>query len=440
MAEIIPFRSIHCNTELVPLEKMIAPPYDVLSDTDRKQLQERNPYNIVRLILSEERPDDTPGSDKYSRAAEFLEQALTSGSYIQDDVPSVYEYVQQFPHPLNQHQTVERTTLLTALTLEPYSKGVVLPHEETLSKAKADRLNLMRATGANPEPIYGLYEDAENYVVNLLRTSRGSSKPILDAEYTGPGALHPEKHTVYQHSDPEVISKIKAFFEPLRIWIADGHHRYETALNYQREQREVLGNDIPVKPFDSILIGLSAFEDTGIVVLPTHRLVNEIDTELLLSLEDRLSPYFDIAAIPASEAANWIAQQSHGVKRFVVGLKDRTLALTLKGSSIPKDVECGEHCEAWRALDVSILQVLVLDMGLGIRWNDLASTNAIAYTRDASEALAKAASGECQVACLLQDPSVTDLLDVAVAGDKMPQKSTFFYPKLYSGLVIRSLK
>jgi uncharacterized protein (DUF1015 family) len=440
MAQIAPFAAIHYDPDRVPLDQVIAPPYDVLSPAQQDALYALSPDNIVRLMLNKETPQDDDQNNRYTRATAFLHDALNRGVLVQDTTPALYEYIQRFEHPLHPQQIVERRTLFVALKLEPYANGVVLPHEETHPKAKADRLLLMRATHANPEPIYGLYADPQHVVGTRLQQSRGDSEPLLKATFPGKSGLDTEQHLIYRHADPAVLHDLEAFFASQRVWIADGHHRYETALNYQKEQQDTAAAN-PLA--DYILIGLSAFEDPGMVVLPTHRLVKNLSTTRLEDLPLQLQRYFHVHMLGIAEARAWIAEQVEGEKRFAIVLSGKAYALTLRDMAQAEAAmeQAGQaHSDAWRRLDVTLLQTLVLDRSLGISWQDLAHTPDVAYTRDEEEAVQKVQSGEYQLSCLLQNPTVTEVRDVASEGDKMPQKSTFFYPKLYSGLIIRSLK
>ncbi len=438
MATITPFQGVYFDSNAVSLADVITPPYDVLSPAQQEAYYAQNPENIVRLILNKDQPDDCDSNNRYTRAADFLKNALSSGKLVQDTEPAYYEYIQKFEHPLDSNQIVERKTLFVALKLAPYSEGVVLPHEETHPKAKADRLLLMRATHSNPEPIYGLYEDPEMEVAKALDESASGSEPLLAATFAGKSGPDAEQHLIYRHSSPELISKLNAFFEPRRVWIADGHHRYETALNYQAETTAA-GKNSP-KPEDYLLIGLSAFEDPGLVVLPTHRLVKNISISRFDDLLMQLKRYFAVQKLPIDEARSWIKTEVQGEKRIVIIKKGACYALTLKDLSQAAYAMPGAHCSAWKRLDVTILQTLVLDRSLGISWTELAHTHDVAYTRDEQEAVDRVLSGEFQIACLLQNPAVDEVRDVASAGDKMPQKSTFFYPKLWSGLIIRMLE
>lgn len=439
MAQIAPFPGIHYAPMRVPIPDVIAPPYDVLSPDDQAALYARSPENIVRLILNREEPGDDASSNRYSRAAAFLQDALARGILVQDETPGIYEYVQRFAHPLDPGRRMERNSLFVALKLEPYAQGVVLPHEETHPKAKADRLELMRTTQTNPEPIYGLYEDLDLTVTTSLRSSRDQADPLLQAEVQGLHAPHGEEHILYRHKDPVLVADLQAFFQPRRIWIADGHHRYETALNYQRERRAADSDPPGLQPYDSLLIGLSAFEDPGLVVLPTHRLVRNVTRERLEAFSLQLERYFYVQKMQTPSARLWLKQQVPDEKRLVIVARRNAYALTLRDPNLVDAALDYRHSPAWRHLDVTILQALVLDRTLGISWSELAHTPDVAYTRDVEEAIQKVETGEYQLACLLQNPTVAEVHDVAAAGDKMPQKSTYFYPKLWSGLILRSL-
>jgi uncharacterized protein (DUF1015 family) len=438
MAQIVPFAGIHFDPTRVPLEDVIAPPYDVLSPEQQDGLYAQHPANIVRLMLNKEQADDDGIHNRYTRASKFLKACLAEGILVRDETPALYEYIQIFEHPLHTERKVERRTLFVALKLEPYTNGVVLPHEETHPKAKADRLSLMRATHSNPEPIYGLYEDPTLTIAKSLDAVR-PTEPLLRAILPGKTGPDAEQHLLYRYTDPGLLADIEAFFASRRVWIADGHHRYETGLNYRSEVR---GGDEagPSCPADYLLIGLSAFEDPGLVVLPTHRLVKNIPQERLEQLALQLDRYFTVRTLPLAAAREWIKEEVPGEKRFVVLTQRDYYALTLRDIAQAEAAMQQGHCAAWQHLDVTILQALVLDRTLGISWQALAHTPDVAYTRDEEDAVQKVRSGEFQLACLLQNPTVTEVRDVAAAGDKMPQKSTFFYPKLWSGLVLRSLE
>lgn len=435
MAEVVPFKAVHYDPSRVRTNRVIAPPYDVIDPALQQWLYEEDPHNIVRLILNRPEPGDDGPAARYARAADFLRQTLADGVLVEDAEPALYQSVQRFAHPMAAERIVERAALFVALRLVPYDQGVVLPHEETHSRAKADRLDLMRSTTANPEPIYGLYEDREHTLAHLLQQARELSQPMLEATGTADG-----DHLLYRVADPETIRFAASFLAERRVWIADGHHRYETALTYGAERRQLSARAAGAQPYDYILIGLSAFEDPGLVVLPTHRLVNGVLRERLEMLVPLLRRHFHVERLAADSMQAWLSSGDQGATRLVVVTAGDTLGLTLRDPGIMASAVSGTHGAAWMRLDVTVLQALVLDRTLGISWQELATTPNVAYTRDAAEAVEKVHSGEFQLACLLREPSVNEVRDVAAAGDKMPQKSTFFYPKLWSGIVLRLLR
>jgi uncharacterized protein (DUF1015 family) len=430
MAEIIPFRAIHyAAAQVGSLDSVTAPPYDVLSPEAQNALYDASPFNIVRIMLNRVEANDTPDNNPYTRAAGLLREWLAKGVLTEDDQPALYLYEQEFTSPLDGSR-LTRTALFCALHLEPYAAGIVLPHEETRTKAKEDRLNLLRATHANTEPIFGLYEDPDAFVRRTLDGAAAADFAVT---------VHGDHHRVRRITEGENITAIQAFLHDRRVWIADGHHRYETSLAYRDERRQAAGDPASPQPYDYILIALVSFNDPGIVVLPTHRLVRGIAPGRLEQLTEQLKRFFTLESVPLEELpARMLADVTQGVHRFGMVTAGEATVLTLRDES-PMEQAGEGHCDAWKRLDVSILQTLVLERSLGIPPASLAATPDVAYTRETAEALRRVQSGEFQIAFLLNLPTADEVRLVAAAGDKMPAKSTFFYPKLWSGLVLRSL-
>src|SRR5579862_7735040 len=230
MAEVAPFRAIRYNTAKVDgLEHVIGPPYDVIGPAEQDALYRISPFNFVRIMLNRSEPGDREGADAYSRAAGFLDQWLAEGVLIEDSAPAYYVYRQEFTNPAN-GKRYTRTALSVAIKLEPYSAGVVLPHEETRSRAKEDRLRLMRATASNPEPIFGLYDDPGRELSALIDAAIAGSEPLMAATVDG------DRHEVCRMDEPATVSAIGELMADKRVWIADGHHRYETGLTYRDER------------------------------------------------------------------------------------------------------------------------------------------------------------------------------------------------------------
>lgn len=434
MAEIVPFKGVHYDTDKVSLDSVVGPPYDVIDGDQQAGLYAASPYNFVRIMLNRAEPGDGEASNPYTRAGACLRDWLASGVLVEDATPALYPYQQEFTNPSDGGRYT-RNGLYCAIKLDTYDAGVVLPHEETRTKAKVDRLKLMRAASANPEPIFGLYEDEQGELASLYRRIT-QNVAILVAHDGG------DSHRVWRVSDPAAIEEAQQFLGPRRVWIADGHHRYETGLVYRDERRKAdptipLRHDPTTHPYDYLLIVLTSFTDPGMVVLPTHRLVKNVPGSRLAELYLQLDRYFEIEPVHSTSLAQKMAgNPAAGIHRFGLYMRDKAWVLTLRDPSM-MDTAVEGHADCWKHLDVSILQALVLERSLGIPATSLATTPDIGYTRDRDDACDKVNSGDYQIALLLNLPSAEEVRQVAAAGDKMPPKSTFFYPKLWSGLLMR---
>jgi uncharacterized protein (DUF1015 family) len=414
MAQISPFSGIRYNPQTVPdLSAVVAPPYDVLSKDEVAALHARDPYNITHLT----RPST------YAHAAKLWDEWRGQGILAQDR-SSMYLYRQEFIDPETGRKMPARTGLICALQLEDYESGGVLPHENTIAAHRADRLELMRTTHANTESIYGLYSDDSGVAVRTLKEMETEAPVVTTvADYMG------SSHTLQQISDPGVTTTLQKAIGGHSILIADGHHRYETALAYRRERPDEPGSG-------AILITLTAFQDEGLLVLPTHRLVRGVDEATIASLPKALAHAgFEVTTI--APHADPLPPGTLGFDMLLAG--GHFYRALLPSDVKPSERISGEQSAAWKTLDVTVLHKLVLEDLVGIPMASLAGTDQVRYTRDAAEARAKVASGEFQAAFLLSRPTLQAIRAVSATGDRMPQKSTFFYPKLLSGLVMRSL-
>ena len=429
MAQFLPFRGLRYDASKVNLPAVICPPYDVIKGDARDALIERDPHNIVAVELAA-RYGDAASPQQYAASAALLEQWQSEGILKRDD-SSFYLYEQEFPVP-GTAQTVKRRGVLGALTLEEFGKGVQ-PHEHTLSGPKADRLNLLRATKTNTSPIFGLFADDDAWV-SLLLDSVAVTKP--HAEATDAQGI---AHRLWQITDDETVNGIVAGFENESILIADGHHRYETALNYLNEQREQSDHWTGAEGANSVMMLCVSMADPGLIVLPTHRLVKNVDPDLVAALPQKLAQYFEVQQLNGGAQAFAGALGSEdGPAKIGLHLVGQSYLLTLR----PHDAQSAMDAEksaAYNALDVSVLHHLILDGELGIGADKLAAGGHVAYTIHASEAIEKVENGGAQAAFLLRPTPATQVAQVANAGDKMPQKSTYFYPKLMTGLVLRPL-
>jgi uncharacterized protein (DUF1015 family) len=415
MADISAFRGIRYNTQKAgQLENLVAPPYDVLSERDVADLHSRSAYNVAHLT----RP---LGDDKYEAAARNWTDWRSAGILPEEDLPCLYVYQQRFADPETGLLQPRRMGLVCLLRLEDYSTGTVLPHEETISAHKEDRLRLITATRANFESIYGMYSDPDREIESLI-TEIADREPV----YEEINEVFGGSHKLERISDESLIETLRALFSTKTVMIADGHHRYETSLNYANAVQD----DHEAR---YILITLTALEDEGLLVLPTHRLLNGFDPAIVNALPATLAS----AGFVVTQCA-WDHAPSPGE---LVLLLDNKSAFSVKLASKvdPADLIDANKSAAWKRLPVTILHKLIIEPYLGVRLRDLATTKLIGYTRDALEARKLVQSRQAQAAFLLPRPAVQDVMNVSAAGDKMPQKSTFFYPKLLSGLIMRDL-
>jgi uncharacterized protein (DUF1015 family) len=436
MAEFVPFPGLRYNPEKVNLSDVLCPPYDVIKGAMRDDLAARSPYNIVQVELATYYGQDaTP--EQYAQCATLLEQWKSEGVLQQDDA-AFYLYEQEFAVP-GASATKKRRGVLGALRLEEFGEGVQ-PHEHTLSGPKADRLNLLRALRTNTSPIFGLYADNDGWAARLLEDV-AFSRPTVEAT-DADGIVH----RLWKITDDETVNAIDAALDDEPILIADGHHRYETALNFRNESRaqvEASGqtwNESADENF--VMMMCVATSDEGLIVLPTHRLVKAPGkTENLL---EALAKYFEVQEIANANAGHVLefleGENAATVGRLGLHLKGHSYGLQLKLGSTYREAMDSTKSDAYNDLDVSVLHTLILERELGIGPSELAAGGHVSYTIDAGEAIQKVDAGEYDAAFILRSTPVQQVQAVAAAGDKMPQKSTYFYPKLTTGLVLRPVK
>ncbi|KJS15889.1 MAG: hypothetical protein VR69_11525 [Peptococcaceae bacterium BRH_c4b] len=449
MAYISPLRGLRYNTALVPdLAEVITPPYDVIDAEEQDRYYRRHPYNIIRLEYGKTYPGDDDQSNRYSRAAVDFALWQEKGILAIEDKPAVYIYKQQFTAG---GETKTRLGIMAGVKIEPYEKGVVLPHEETLPKHKADRLSLMQACGANFSPIFGLYSDPDKLVEKITAESLdGEPDNCFKAE-------DGQQHMIWAIKDNNLIAQIQQALKEKIIFIADGHHRYETALNYRNIMR---GRDCDAKdglqPYDFVMMTLVNLYDPGLVVFPTHRLVKNLPDQVANELVFRLQNNFEIEPFPIRPGyGNFKDFMDTLAARGFLNISESTAShnhafglytgngsgyiLTIRRDTnidkfMPKD-----RSRAWRGLDVSVLHTLIMEEYLGIGGEQRASESNLTYTREEENAMKKVDSGEYQMVFFLNPTLVEEVTEVAANGEKMPQKSTFFYPKLPTGILIAKL-
>ena len=431
MAEVLPLRGVRYDTTVSgPLEQLVSPPYDVIDGAMRATLAARSPYSFVELDLPE-----SGSEDRYAHAAALYRSWLATGVMKQDEAPSFYIYWQRFAGP-DGHEVL-RKGFLGLTRLHEYADKVVLPHERTLSGPKADRLALMVATQAQLSQIFLLYSDPAGVVDGALAAATAAA-PLLDTR-TEDG-VH---HQVWAVSDRAAIATVQARVSGERLLIADGHHRYETALGYARDQG-ALGTDAPAA---FTLAFFANADDPGLVVLPTHRGLHDVAGFDAAAWLARTAELFDLSAIDATTAPSaWLAalrRAGESGPSFVLATAPQgELALTLATLNPARAAEeraTMQGVAEMAELDVAILHELLLERRAGISREAQAAKTNIFYYKEAGEALADLAAGRTQAAIFMNGTPVAKVRAICEAGDFMPQKSTFFFPKVLSGVVLYDL-
>ncbi|WP_085831837.1 DUF1015 domain-containing protein [Clostridium merdae] len=423
MAEIKAFRALRfCTEQAGSISELTCPPYDIISEEERLAFLEKNPHNIIRLELPR-------GEMPYQQAGETLSQWLNEEILHRDTQPGLYIYEEEFEAYGETHRL---KGFISLVKLEEFSAGVVLPHEETLSKAKADRFELMNATNCNFSQIYCLYMDEKH---DTLSRIDALCKDTPRYEFSD-GLV---THRLWLVNDPVAIRAISDEFEGRKLYIADGHHRYETALNYRNACREN-GTANPAQ--DYVMMMLVDMQHPGLVVFPTHRLVRGLEGFDSAKLLEQCKELFDVTAMEQKDTIEAVLaeQYAEGKKAFAFYTGDKEWhLLVLRDLSVMAEL-LPDKSAASQGLDVTVLHSLILEKMLGIDKENMAQQINLTYTRSLPEAMASVENGEAQCAFLLNPTRVEEIRDVAAAGEKMPQKSTYFYPKLITGLVMNQLE
>ena len=445
MARIFPFRALRYNPAQVAAQDVVTQPYDKITPAMQQAYYQRSPYNLVRIILRMPELFDGEG-DGYANAARDFAAWRKSGILAQEGQPCVFAYSQRFATPGHPQVIQERRGFIALGELCDYSQGVVFRHEQTLSKPKSDRLNLLRATRAHFGQIFMLYSDPAQTAESVLFGGGTAGETLPEIEVTDEyGVLH----RVWKIGDPVKIGLLATSLEDKKLIIADGHHRYETALNYARERgparpvaaSERLGGGLPqpAYPEAAAMMTFINMDSPGLVILPTHRVVfglERFEPARLLEAAQRYFRIEELAEADAGPATARLAAIRSGTALVVVTRKGWFL-LTAKPEAIAEGL--AEIPARQRQLDVVQLHGLVLEKLLGISAEAIREQKHLRYLREAAEAADQVARGEADVAFLMNPVTIEQLREVAFAGETMPQKSTDFYPKLLSGLAIYAL-
>jgi uncharacterized protein (DUF1015 family) len=431
MATIIPLKGLRYNQEKISnLASVLTPPYDVIDDSAQARYYAENPANIIRLELGLTFPEDTSTNNRYTRAAQYLEKWIEDETLVHEENAALYLYQQEF---LFRGEKVIRSGFICGLKVEDYENGNVLPHEETLSKPKADRLQLMRATASNFSSIFGLYSDEEKYIDNTLLEELSGKLPdinIVDED--------DEIHRIWVIDKADTVNKVVKAMLKKKIYIADGHHRYETALEYYKEMKEQ-----GYSGYDYVLTTLVNLYDKGLVVLPTHRVVGNMPDFKLDSFLDKLNIIFEIECFGNKDDSKAFLHdlETRGKNQHAFGMyvSGKLYLLVLKDFEQANKLLPENKSDAWEKLDVALLDNIILDQMLGINEQKRRSQDNLAYTRSEEWLIEQVDNRNFQVGFILNPTRVEEIVEVAEAGDKMPQKSTYFYPKLITGLIINKL-
>jgi uncharacterized protein (DUF1015 family) len=422
MATIKPFHGMKFNTANAgAIGELVCPPYDIISPKQREDYIAKNQYNIIRLELP------TGGDDRYKVAGELLQDWLGKKILEKDSSEGIYIYEMDF---VANGVKNSLKGFVTLVKLHEFSDGVVLPHEETLSKAKTDRFNLMSETMCNFSQIYSLYMDEDGAVGDILKNLGNTpDMQIVDPD----GTVH--KCTAV--TDKDIIAKLQTLFADKKLYIADGHHRYETALNFQKK---LIADGKATENSGYIAMFLANIENDGLVIFPTHRIVKDMDNFNADELIEKAAKYFDISDAANQDAMTAVLHSDYeaGKKTFALYLGGgKCKIFRLRDENAVKAI-LGDKSDAYCGLDVSVLHTLVLEGVLGIDKENMANQKNLTYTRDAIEALQAVDIEGRNCAFILNPTKVSEIRDVAAASEKMPQKSTYFFPKLITGLVMNN--
>lgn len=433
MADIQAFRGLRYDLGHVgSLSDVVAPPYDVIGPDLQKQLYDRHPANVIRLILNRDEPGDAEGNNRYSRAARFLANWQSEGVLFTEADPALYVYHQEFEHG---GQKLVRRGFMGRTRLERFGEGNIFPHEETMSGPKQDRLLLTRACQANLSQIFGLYPDAENEAQELLEAAVRNQPPIEAVDHLG------VVHRMWPVTNPETIAAVAKVLGPKPIFIADGHHRYETACNY-RDELAAQGELDPRHPANYVLMMCVGMSDPGMVVLPTHRLFkglpNLSSADLIAALGDCFTTRI---AGEGSDLAETIWEEietadDQGTLGLFTQADERWVLARITDAGLRRMAElASEHSADWQGLGVSILHRLLIETLLNGK--DLPKPT---YVHLVSEVIDELESGQYPLAALVMPATLDHIQSISRNRERMPAKSTYFYPKLLSGLVIHPLR
>ncbi len=430
MADIRSFRALRYNLQRVTASQVVTQPYDKITPAMQEGYYAASPYNLVRIILGRREDDDNTAKNVYTRAAAYGRRWREEGILQPDEAPSIYAYSQAFTAPSGSR--FERRGFIALGRVEDYSAKVVYRHEQTLAKPKADRLDLLRATRAHYEQLFLLYEDSGE-IDSLLATSGTPTINVTD-EY---GVAH----RVWQISDPRVLGAVRAGMRDKKLVIADGHHRYETALNFRNECRSQAGKADADAPYEFVMMTFVNMNDPGLLVLPTHRVVHSLASFSVDEFKKSSTEFFEVeevdAGLDAAGASALLRERGRAGTALLAFTANRVLLLHSPKAAGARFL--GGLSAQQQSLDVVQLHKCLLEGVLELSEESIRNQQNLSYVRDGGEAIGYVRKGEADIAFLMNPCPVQKVRDIAFAGEVMPQKSTDFYPKLLSGLTAYAL-
>jgi uncharacterized protein (DUF1015 family) len=426
MAKIFPFSALRYNLNKVNAEEVVTQPYDKITPAMQEKYYARSPYNLVRVILGKSEPGDGENANVYSRARQYLEEWQAAGVLAGDNDPSVYWYVQEFTVPGSAVKK-RRSGLIAVGQLHDYADKVIFRHEQTLAKPKSDRLNLLRATRMHAGQIFMLYSDPKRQVERLLTTVGSPVLEVIDD--------YGVRNQLWRISDPATIVAVQNALADKKLIIADGHHRYETALAYRDERRKNAAQANPSANYERVMMTLVNTADEGLVILPTHRVVHGLRDLSVMDFLKAVASDFEVAEVSGEDDLQ--PERSAGASLRVIG-REKNYRLRVRRDALEKKL--AHLSPVQRELDVIVLHKLLLEGALGMSEESIRNQEHIHYVREADHAIERVRKGEAQLAFLMEPVRIEQMEAVAFASEVMPQKSTDFYPKLLSGLTFYSVE
>ena len=442
--DVRPFRALHYDPSVVPdIGRCLSQPYDVISPAQQDAYYRQHPNNVIRLILNKEEPGDRDTQNRYTRARDALQDWRRQGVLRATARPSFWVYEQSFDLPGIGRRTVKG--FIGAVRLRDYEERRILPHEKVLKGPLEDRIRLTETTSAQFEYIWSLYQD-KDYVIDAVLDQSGKDAPIIDYLEEPINV----RHRMWRLTDPAACERVRRTIGRLKLYIADGHHRYQTMLTIRDRMRRRFPDAGPDAPWEYIMMFLVNSEHEGLTILPTHRLLNGIQVDSLFGLASDILEHFHVKKYAfrdgeeAEARRRWLADLrdvppgEHKFGAYITNTNGYYL-LTLRDREAYEELVKLDNSSEWKLLDVNILNTLILERSLGITEEQLSAGTNIAYTKDVEDALERVRSGEMQVALILNPTALQDVIIIAENDEKMPRKSTHFYPKPVSGLVFYPL-